>query len=177
GQPIGPLMPHSGAFEFMRLAFSPDGRFLLTSDGIAARLWDAPAPLPGDLTALTAWVEAAAGLELDEQGSIRVLDCDAWLERRRRRGRLGGPPPPDRAPRMDPILFGPDPAAGGDAWKERGQWDRAEAAYAEAVRARPLNRSVRNALARLHAGRGRLDRAAATLADAFLVMPDDAGLG
>ncbi len=76
---------------------------------------------------------------------------------------------------------GPDPlrpraAARGDAWKERGEWDRAEAAYAEVIRARPLNRSVRDALARLHAERGHLDRAAATLADAVQQMPDDAGL-
>ena len=123
------------------MAFSPDGRFLLTSDvDDAARLWDAPAPLPDDLPRLAAWVEAATGLELDERGSIRVLDRDAWLERRRRLEQLGGPPPPDPAPRLDPILFGADPAARGDAWKERGLWDRAEAAYAEAARARPLNR-------------------------------------
>ena len=92
---------------------------------------------------LAAWVEAATGLELDERGSVRVLDRAAWLERRRRLEQLGGPPPADPAPRLDPILFGGNPAARGDAWKERGLWDRAEAAYAEAVRARPLNRSVR----------------------------------
>ena len=86
---------------------------------------------------------------------------------------LGGPPPADPAPRLDPILFGADPTARGDAWKERGLWDRAEAAYAEAVRARPLNRPVWDALARLHVERGHLDRAAATLAEAVRLMPDD----
>ena len=55
-----------------------------------ARLWDAPAPLPDDLPRLAAWVEAATGLELDERGSIRVLDGDAWLDRRRRLEQLGG---------------------------------------------------------------------------------------
>ena len=65
------------------MAFSPDGRFLLTSDLSTARLWDAPAPLPDDVPRLAAWVEAATGLELDERGSIRVLDRAAWLERRR----------------------------------------------------------------------------------------------
>ena len=107
-----------------------------------ARLWDAPASLPDDVPRLAAWVEAATGLELDERGSIRVLDRAAWLERRRRLEQLGGPPPADQAPRLDPILFGADPTARGDAWKERGQWDRAEAAYAEAIRARPLNSSI-----------------------------------
>jgi tetratricopeptide (TPR) repeat protein len=86
---------------------------------------------------------------------------------------LGGPPPEDPAPRLDPILFGLDPAARGDGWKERGLWDRAEAAYAEAIDTRPLNRSAWEALARAHAARGHLDRAAATLAAAIRLMPED----
>jgi tetratricopeptide (TPR) repeat protein len=157
--------------------------------------WDAPAPLPDDLPRLAAWVEAATGLELDERGSIRMLDRSAWLERRSRLEQLGGcswsaparptsrperlsrleqlgGPPPDPAPRLDPILFGPDPAARGDAWRERGQWDRAEASYLEALRARPLDRSALEALVRWHAGRGHLDRAAATVAEAVRQIPD-----
>jgi tetratricopeptide (TPR) repeat protein len=115
-------------------------------------------------------------LELDERGSIRMLDRAAWLERRRRLEQLGGPPPADPAMRLDPILFGPDPKARGDAWKERGEWDRAEAAYAEVLRARPFNRLVLDALTRLHAERGHLDRAAATFAEAVRRTPDDPGL-
>jgi WD40 repeat protein len=175
-QPIGPPMPCAPEQDWLRVAFSADGRFVLTSDLRTARRWDAPAPLPEDPPRLAAWIEAAAGMELDERGAIRVLDRDAWLERRRRLEQLGGPPPPDPVPRLDPILFGLEPAARGDSWKERGQWDRAEAAYAAAIRARPLNRSVRDALARLDAGRGHLDRAAATLAEAIRQMPDDAEL-
>ena len=174
GQPIGQPLPHAKAL--LRVAFSPDGRSLITSDRETARWWDAPAPLPEDPPRLAAWVEAVTGLELDERGSIRLLDRAAWLERRRRLEQLGGPPPADPSPRLDPILFGPEPAARGNAWKERGEWNRAEAAYAEVIRARPLHRSVRDALARLHAERGHLDRAAATLADAVQQLPDDAGL-
>ena len=174
GQPLGPPMLHSvGAGQ---ASFGSAGGVLLTSDMKTVWRWDAPAPLPDDLPRLAAWVEATTGLELDERGSIRVLDRDAWLERRRRLESLGGPPSRDPAPRGDPILFGPEPAARGDAWRDRGQWDRAEAAYAEAVRARPFNRAVRDALARLHVERGCLDRAAATLAEAVRQMPDDAGL-
>ena len=177
GRPIGrPMLHASSSSRWLRAAFSPDGRFVLTNDLRTVRLWDVPAPLPKDLPRLAAWVETATGLELDQRGSIHVLDRAVWLERRSRLEQLGGPPPPDPASRLDPILFGADPTARGDAWKQRGHWDRAEEAYAEAIRARPLDRSVWDALARLHAERGQLDRAAATLADAVRRMPEDTGL-
>jgi tetratricopeptide (TPR) repeat protein len=146
---------------------------LLTCDGRAARLWEPPTALPDDLPRLSAWVKAATGLELDERGSIRVLDRPTWLESRRRLEQLGGPPPADPVERLDPILFGADPAARGDAWKARGFWDRAEAAYAEATRGRPLNRSTWQALARWYIERDRPGRAAATLVEAIDLMPDD----
>jgi WD40 repeat protein/tetratricopeptide (TPR) repeat protein len=171
GRRLGPPLELSD--DARSVAFSPDGRSLLAGGSRTARIWDAPAPLPDDVPRLVAWVETAIGLRLDEQGSIQVLDAAAWLERRRLLEQLGGPPSADPAPRLDPILFGADPAARGDGWKERGLWDRAEAAYAEAIRARPLNRSAWEALARAHAARGHLDRAAVTLAEAIQIMPDD----
>jgi eukaryotic-like serine/threonine-protein kinase len=170
-QPIGAPLPHST--DVWTVAFSPDGRSLLTSDYVTARWWDAPVPLPCDPPRLAAWVEAATGLDLDNRGTIRVLDRAAVQERRRRLEQLGGPPPLEPAPRLDPILFGPSPAARGNAWKGRGEWDRALAAYVEATRVRPLNRSVWDALVRLHVEGGRLDRAASVLAEAVRLMPDD----
>jgi tetratricopeptide (TPR) repeat protein len=171
GRPLGPPLELSDGVR--SVAFSPDGRSLLAGGSRTARIWDAPAPLPDDLPRLAAWVETAVGLRLHEQVSIQVLDAAAWWERRRSLEQLGGPPPADPAPRLDPILFGVDPAARGDGWMERGLWDRAEAAHAEAIRARPLNRSARDALASLHAARGHLNRAAATLGEAIRMMPDD----
>jgi tetratricopeptide (TPR) repeat protein len=183
GHPIGPSLMHPASAEFKTgwggVMFSPDGRSLFTfdsSDSHRARLWDVPATLPDDLPRLAAWVEAAAGLELDERGAIRALDRSAWLERRRRLESYGGPPPLDPAPRLDPILFGDHPEARGDAWKEQRQWDRAEAAYAEAIRARPLNYAIRMALARLLLERGHPERAAAALADYVRLVPDDLNL-
>jgi WD40 repeat protein/tetratricopeptide (TPR) repeat protein len=170
-QPIGP--PLREAVGMWKVAFSRDGRFLVTGHGGSMRRWDAPAPLPDDVPRLTAWVEALTGLELDERGSIRPLDQSAWLERRSRLDQLGGPPPADPTPRLDPILFGPDPAARGDAWRERGLWDRAEAAYNKALHARPLNATVRDALVRLHIERGHLDRAVVTIAEVVRLIPDD----
>ena len=98
-------------------------------------------------------------------------------ERRHRLEQLGGPPPADRTPRLDPILFGGDPAARGNAWKERGEWDRAETAYVEAIHARPLNESLRDTLVRFQMECGHPDRAAATLEEAVRMMPEDSELG
>src|SRR5262249_56200273 len=120
-----------------------------------ARCGEAGRGVPDGLRGLSAGVKGATGLELDERGSIRVLDRDPWLESRRRLEQLGGPPPADPVEMLDPILFGADPAARGDAWKARGLWDQAEAAYAEATRARPLNRSAWEALARCYIERHR----------------------
>jgi tetratricopeptide (TPR) repeat protein len=178
GRLVGQTMEHSR--EVRSVAFSPDGRFLLTYNGwhaYASRLWDAPTPLPEDALRLAAWVEAATGLELDEQSSIRVLGRDAWEERCRRLAQLGGPPPPDQAPRLGPMLYGEEPAARGDALTERGLWDQAEAAYLEAVRARPLDaywrtNSAWTALTRFYIERGRPERAAAELGAAISRWPD-----
>jgi tetratricopeptide (TPR) repeat protein len=147
------------------------------SDGRTARIWDAPAPLPGDPPRLAAWIESATGLELDDRDAIRVLDGDAWRDRRRRLEELGGPPP-DPAPRRDPILFGNQPEARGDALAARGLWDLAEAAYAEAAEARPLNaapgyrNSVWSSLTRLHLSRGHPERAVSALSAAVSRWPD-----
>jgi WD40 repeat protein len=185
GQPIGPPMLHSLAnrygLSFVRVRWSPDGQFLVTSDGKTARLWDALAPLPGDLSRLAAWVEAATGLELDERGSIRVLDGDAWRDRRHRLEQLGGLPP-DPAPRRDPILFGAHPAARGEALAARGLWDQAEAAYALAAEARPLDasrfdpNSIWGSRTRFYLSRSRPERAISALDSAVSQCPDSLDL-
>jgi tetratricopeptide (TPR) repeat protein len=182
GQPIGPPMQLSQEMMWsVRIRFSPDGRYLLMSNGHTARLWDAPAPLPGDPPRLAAWIEAATGLELDDRDAIRVLDGDAWRDRRRRLEQLGGPPP-DPAPRSDPILFGGRPGARGDALAARGLWDQAEAAYAEAAQARPLNGvffngiSVWGSWTRLYLSRGHPERAVSALDAAVSRWPDSLGL-
>ncbi len=178
GQPIGPPMRQASSTQGSRLSvlYTQDGRSLVTSDFGAARQWAAPEALPDDVPRLVAWVEAITGLELDEQGSIRVLNRTDWLARRSRLEQLGGPPPADPAPRLDPTVYGGDPSARGDAWKEQGLWDRAASAYAEAIRARPLNSAVRLSLARLFLERGQLDRAARLLAEAVRMIPDDLDL-
>jgi tetratricopeptide (TPR) repeat protein len=171
GRLIGPPVEHAN--QVYAVAYSPDGRTLFTgSSNNMSRLWEALAPPPDDVPRLSAWIETLTGLELDEEGAVRLLDNAAWRGRRERLEQLGGPPP-DPAPLLDPIVFGDEPAARGDAMVARGERDRAETAYGEAVRARPLNRSVRDALARLQASRGHPDRAAGTWDEAVRLDPDD----
>ena len=173
GQPIGPPLPHSPGLSEERfsgvrsLGFAADGQSLFTSDYVQARVWDVPPP-PARRPA------AAVGLG---RGGHRAGAGRAGLRPRARPRRLARAPPavwrpsaarrrPTRRRGCDPILYGADPAARGDALAARGRWDRAEAAYAEAARARPRNSSVRDALAGLHVRLGRLGRAEAELAEA-----------
>jgi tetratricopeptide (TPR) repeat protein len=170
GQPIGKPLEHAGMVN--SVAFSPDGKTILTgSSDRMARLWDTPAPLPDNLPRLLAWVETLTGLELDEQGAIRALDGAAWRLRRDRLSQLGGPPPADTARSHDPILFGPDPIARARAWIERKRWAEAEAAFDEAVRARPLD--VRMELGQFLLMRSEPEKAVANFGEAILLVPNE----
>jgi WD40 repeat protein/serine/threonine protein kinase/tetratricopeptide (TPR) repeat protein len=157
----------------MRVEFSSDGRLLLYTYLGAARLVNVPTSLPDDLPRLSVWIEASTGLTLDAQGTIHVLDRRALLERRQRLQELGGPPPVDRTPRGDPLVYLYDPATRGNLWKEQGELERAEEAYRDAIRQRPLNRSAWRALARLQLERDRPSEASATLRESVQRFPDD----
>ena len=177
-RPIGPPLRHryEKASTWLRARFSPDGRLLVTNSFNSTALWDVPSPLPDDEPRLTTWVEATTGLALDERGSIRVLEHGAWLERRLRLEKLGGSPKAAPSPRLDPIIFGADPAARADALAGRGLDAQAEAAYAEAIRARPLSRSGWSALVRYYLSRGRPERAVKELDAAIARWPDNLDL-
>ncbi len=75
---------------------------------------------------------------------MKNLDDAAWREQRDRLASLGGAPT-EAEPRwrLDPILFGPEPTARARAWAERKHWAMAEAAFTEAIDARPLDAAVR----------------------------------
>ena len=92
GQPLGPPLPNSDAVT--AVAFSPDGKAVVTGHyDHRARLFRLAPGLPDDLERVATWVEVLTGLTLDaQQGSIRALDNGAWLARRERLRRLGGPP-------------------------------------------------------------------------------------
>jgi WD40 repeat protein/serine/threonine protein kinase/tetratricopeptide (TPR) repeat protein len=175
GQPLGPPLPHDGtAFE---AAFSPDGRTILTggSDNVA-RLWDV-AELPDEPDRVAAWVSKVTGLGLDDHDQIKLLDSAAQSEIRERLESLGGSPAEEPRWSLDPILFGPDPAACARAWVERGRNDLAMAALNEALRARPLYAPLWAERARFHAAQGHREQAAEDAAQAALVCWNDPKLG
>jgi WD40 repeat protein/serine/threonine protein kinase len=158
GQPIGPALKHPSTVV---VAFLADGKTLFTQSTVS-RLFPVPPDLPDDLERVATWVEVITGLRLEaEQGSIQAIDNAAWLQSRDRLERLGGPPETGPEQRLDAILFGADPTARARAFMERKQWDAAEAAFDEAVRARPFNISIVVQRGDLYGSRGLWSEAAA----------------
>jgi WD40 repeat protein len=181
GQPIGPTFLHPGPVH--DVAYSPDGRTFLTAGNVfrqraqsTARLWHVPALIDDDLPRIEAWVETFTALEVDDQGNIVALDSPSREGRRELLRELGGPPRADSNWLFDPILYGPDPTARARAWIERGQWSRAEAAFDEAVRARPLRPSVWAERGRFHMTRSDVSKAAADFARAMALGEIERGL-
>jgi WD40 repeat protein/serine/threonine protein kinase/tetratricopeptide (TPR) repeat protein len=174
GQPIGPTLRHTG--RVTGVVFLARGNTLLTG-GQESRLFPIAPDLPDELERMAAWVEVVTGLRLDrEQGLVQVLDNAAWLERREQLMQLGGPPETGPEQRLDPILFGPDPTARARSFVERKQWDAAEAAFDEAMRARPFNIAIIMERGDLYARRGLWSEAAAYYAGAVKQYPDVAPL-
>jgi tetratricopeptide (TPR) repeat protein len=174
GQPIGPPLGQAGGVS--PVAFLDAGKTLFTGSSIS-RLFPIPPDLPDELERLATWVEVMTGLRLDKpQGHIQVLDNAAWLERRERLMQLGGPPEAGSEQRLDPILFGPEPTACARSFLERKQWEAAEAAFDEAMRARPFNISIVVERGDLYTSRGLWSAAADYYARTVQQHPDVAPL-
>jgi WD40 repeat protein/tetratricopeptide (TPR) repeat protein len=157
GQPLGPTLEHHAAV--CKVVFSPDGRTALTATaGNEVLLWNV-AELPDDLPRVEDWVHVITGLALDELGLLKNLEGAAWQERHDRLASRGGVPEAEARWRLDPVLFGPEPTARARAWAEREDWARAEAAFTEAVAARPLDPGVRLERARFYTARSQSAKA------------------
>jgi WD40 repeat protein/tRNA A-37 threonylcarbamoyl transferase component Bud32 len=174
GHPIGPVLRHTGGVFWV--AFRRDGKALLTG-GSEPRLFHLPPDLPDELARMAAWVEVITGLRLDkESGLVQVLDNAVWLARREQLTKLGGPPETVPEERLDPIIFGSDPTARARSLMERKQWDAAEVAFDEAMRARPFNISAVVERGDLYAHRELWSEAAAYYAATVKRYPDVAPL-
>jgi WD40 repeat protein/serine/threonine protein kinase/tetratricopeptide (TPR) repeat protein len=174
GQPLGPPLTHQASVS--KLVFSPDGRTALTAtEGNEALIWDV-AELPDDLPRLADWVHVITGLALDDQGRLMNLEGAAWRERHDRLSTSGGIPESEVRCRLDPIHFGPEPTARARAWAEQKHWAAAEAAFTEAVNARPLDTAVLLERARFYMARSQPAKAEADYARAYALGDRDVTL-
>jgi tetratricopeptide (TPR) repeat protein len=156
------------------VAFSPDGKTILTGCGDGLTRFFSMPELPDDPERAAAWIEVLTGLTLDAwRGSIHILDNAAWRASRARLERLGGQPETVPRRQLDPIAYGPDPTARARTWIERKCWPEAEAAFDEVIRARPLSISLWAERGRFHVMRSRFGKAAEDFARAEELDPDD----
>jgi WD40 repeat protein len=82
GKPIGPPLPHPA--PVVRVAFGHDGQTVLTAtEDQIARSWLVPATMTGTAEQIELWAQVATGMELEADGSVRVLDAAGWQSRRR----------------------------------------------------------------------------------------------
>jgi WD40 repeat protein len=91
GQPLGPELPNK-VTGLPYAAFNQQGSHFLIQGENGTRLYRMPVPVQGTVERLTLWAQVLTGVELDDEGGMRVLDLGQWTERRRRLERLGGPP-------------------------------------------------------------------------------------
>jgi WD40 repeat protein len=90
GKPIGQPLHHPG--EVVRVAFTHDGKTILTAgDDDIERSWQVPTAMNGSSEEVELWSQVTTGLELDSDGSVRILDAADWQERRQElKSRLQG---------------------------------------------------------------------------------------
>lgn len=72
--------------------FSPDGQTIMTGGIGKARSWPTPRPVQDTPERIRLWLEVTTGSALDAFGAVRMLDAQAWQQRRQRLQNLGGVP-------------------------------------------------------------------------------------
>jgi eukaryotic-like serine/threonine-protein kinase len=81
GRPVGPGFRHESQVWFV--AFSPDGRTVLSGgQENAAHLWSVPTPFSGTIDEVELATQVASGMELDVEGTLKVLSLALWTSRR-----------------------------------------------------------------------------------------------
>ena len=85
-KPLFPLPEHEEGDAILSITFDPDSRRVWSlSDVRALRSCDVPAPGAGDATTIALQTNLETGLEIDDGGSLRIMDLASW---RRLRDRL-----------------------------------------------------------------------------------------
>jgi eukaryotic-like serine/threonine-protein kinase len=173
GHPVGPaLIRQDGP---LLTSFSTDSKAIVAwnPSHSTATLWHLPREIDEGLSRVKAWVETVTGLAVNDNGSIYALDHESRDERLERLRQLGGSPTVDSGWLFDPILYGPDPTARARAWVERERWLEAEAAFAEAIRARPLRASAWVERGLFYVTRSEPEKAAADFARSLALDSED----
>jgi WD40 repeat protein len=84
GKPVGPPHRHESALRAVSFDQSGDTMMTASDDGII-HIWDPPPlTLHADVEQIVLWAQVITGLELDETGSLRVLETGEWHRRRNR---------------------------------------------------------------------------------------------
>ncbi len=94
GKPAGAPLHFDDPGEREAVAFALDGRTVLATRGGALCVGPAPAPAEGEAGRLALWAEVVTGMELTDDGELRVLDGPTWRQRRRRLRDWAGTPLP-----------------------------------------------------------------------------------
>jgi WD40 repeat protein len=79
GKPLRAL--HHPGQMISAVALGPDSRTFLTAIGKKAFLWRVRRPLEWSAAQVRLWTSALTGTELDENGSVNLLDTQEWRER------------------------------------------------------------------------------------------------
>jgi WD40 repeat protein len=91
GRPLGPSLRHRSMVTDLK--FTPDGRRLITTSwDRSARIWNVPQTLAATGQNWSLWVQTLCGMELSNNGAIRVLSVEQWRSRCHELDALGGPP-------------------------------------------------------------------------------------
>jgi WD40 repeat protein/serine/threonine protein kinase len=85
-KPLGPPLVHC-ADGVMTVGFGANGRTAWTAAwDQTVRRWPVPVAAGGHVKKIVLWAEVLTGMELDQEGTIRVLDAKTWHLRRRQLG-------------------------------------------------------------------------------------------
>jgi WD40 repeat protein len=90
-RPLCASPPYQGGYSPLSIQFEQDWSVTTAYMGEGRRSWRLPVPVEGSSERLRSWVEERTGMELDDEGVIRVLDVPAREQRRARLKEWGGP--------------------------------------------------------------------------------------
>lgn len=80
GLQLGPDLRHDAPVSVV--AFSPDGKTMLTGAGKEVRLWKGTQPMEGSPETIKLWAEVLTGLEVTANGELKQVDVERWYAKR-----------------------------------------------------------------------------------------------